>query len=70
MEMHKVKPIITITKEDLVSSNKLKEINKVLNYYKQNSKIYTKIFKNFKKFLSKDDERFILTIGKQAIIIY
>jgi len=34
MEIHHVKPIITITKEDLVSSDKLKEVYDILDYYK------------------------------------
>ncbi len=34
MEIHKVRPIIIITKEDLVSRDKLKEIWNILDYYK------------------------------------
>ena len=34
MEMHNVKPIITITKEDLASKELLDDINKILDYYK------------------------------------
>lgn len=34
MEIHKVKPIIVITKEDLVSNSELDKVNKILDYYK------------------------------------
>ena len=33
MEIHHVEPIICITKEDLVNSNELEEIKKILEYY-------------------------------------
>lgn len=35
MEIHHVKPIITITKEDLVSNEVLEQINKILDYYRK-----------------------------------
>lgn len=35
MELHNVEPIICITKEDLITSNDLVEIEKQLNYYKK-----------------------------------
>lgn len=35
MEIHNVEPIICITKEDLVSSEELKKIREILNYYEK-----------------------------------
>lgn len=35
MEIHKVKPIIVITKEDLVSSEYLDNVNTILDYYRK-----------------------------------
>lgn len=34
MELHKVEAIICVTKEDLVDNDKLKEVNSILDYYK------------------------------------
>lgn len=35
MEIHKVKPIITITKEDLMEKGNLEKVNEILDYYKR-----------------------------------
>ena len=44
MEINKIKPIICITKEDLISDKEKKEIKKVINYYK---KIGYEVFYNY-----------------------
>ncbi len=65
MEIHKVEPIITITKEDLVDKEELIKINEVLDYYK---KIGYKVISNkdldsIKKLISNKTSIFIGQTG-------